>query len=172
MPLEQFAIMESVPVGAIVVSVAFLNGLAPATLYMLSLKFGNAPLFARHLLRSRLEPIKDEFHDLFGYLYGIFGIVTDAQHEKHIGESHDAQAYLAVGLRRILYPLKRIGVHIYDIIEEMDGLLYRLAQLLPVDLSVIYHLGTDLSIRGCSFHTAGAAAHRKGSSTLSRPSSA
>ena len=44
MPLEQFAMIDNVPVGAIVVNVAFLNSAASGTSYMLPLKLGNAPL--------------------------------------------------------------------------------------------------------------------------------
>ena len=139
-PLEQPAMMEMVPVGAMVVRVA-LRTRRPVASQVLSSQLGNDAPVARQFLGGLMAFLVDEAHHLVGQPDGLVGVVGDAQLDQHVGPAHDPQADLAVALGHLADLGQRIPVHVDDVVEEVDGGPGDPAQPVPVDAAVFDHEG-------------------------------
>ena len=138
MPLETPAMMEMVPVGAMVVRVA-LRTLLPLAAQVLSSQLGKTPRSRARSSRGLDGLLVDEAHDLVGQPDGLVGVVADAQFHQHVGPAHDPQPDLAVALGHDPDLGERVAVHVDDVVEEVHGGAGDPAQPLPVDARHLHH---------------------------------
>jgi hypothetical protein len=113
MPDEHPAIIEMVPVGAMVVTVALRSGQAGRLIVALLLHEGDQAL---------------------GQLERLLAVVGDAEGEEQVRPSHDAQTHAPVGLHHLVHLLERIGIHLDHVVEEAHREPHHPLELAPVEL--------------------------------------
>ena len=139
-PLETPAMMEMVPVGAMVVRVALRTRLAPRCPGALVPVGEDAPV-ARQLLAGLDGLLVDEAHHLVAEPDGVVAVVADAELHQHVGPTHDPKAHLAVALGHRADLGERVAVHVDDVVEEVRRRPRDPAQPLPIDVAVLHHDG-------------------------------
>ncbi len=79
-------------------------------------------------------------HDAARHLQGICGIVGDAEGDEHVGETHDAEPDLPVGLGDVFDHRHGILARVYNVIEEPHCEVYEACQSFPVHIPVFHEL--------------------------------
>ena len=80
-----------------------------------------------------MSRIVDKAHELTRRLDALFGIIRYFQAEQHVRKAHDAKTDFARQARLTRYLLERILIYLYDIIKEVNGLLYRITKQVVIN---------------------------------------
>ena len=123
-PLEHPAMIERVPVGAMVVVVAFLRPPEVGEGTPLPSKFA-----------GRLScPVPDECHYLPCKGAGRRGVIGNPEQYEHVSPSHDADPYFSVSPVHMFNIRERVFIYLNGIIEKTDGETHKIGKTVPFDL--------------------------------------
>ncbi len=117
MPPEQSARMESVPVGAMEVTVA-LRVRSPRASAREPAKFGNTPRSSASAAEAASARAVDAAHHLLGDADGLGRVVRNPEIDEQVGEAHDAEPDLAIGARHGADLRIRVVTHLDHVVEE------------------------------------------------------
>ena len=139
MPPEQPAIMEIVPVGAMVVTVA-LRTRSPRSLVARALEVGHDAALLGEGPALLPGLVVHELHHPLGEGEALVGVVGDAELDQEVGEAHDPEPDAPVAPAHPVDLVQRVVVLLDHVVQEADRGVYRLPQLVPVDLARLLYI--------------------------------
>ncbi len=135
-PEDALAMMEIVPVGAIVVTVAFRMGGSPRFSYTNRQNEEKLPRFGQ-ITGSLMPLVIDKAHNFFCEFQSFFGIIGDAEKNQHVRPAHHAQPDFSISEGHLRDLGKRIFVELHHVIQkadrQMDNFLETFQSIFPPD---------------------------------------
>ena len=123
----------SVPVGAMVVTVALRRGAAPARARALVANPGNGPRSAASASLAACASRSTSPITSSGDRERLGRVVGDAEPHEQVREAHDAEADLPVAARDRVDLRERPGVHVEHVVEEADPVAHAGGEGVAVD---------------------------------------